>query len=293
MKIETLVYGDRKSTATTGWGSAMDADMVSRVIQLNEELRHAREELERYSELLLAIQRSILPQQLPSVPGLDLAVHFADADGVGGDFYDAHPVGPDCWAIVIADVVGHGLAAAALLAMVHALSSSIRGQEPAPSPGAALALVNRPLATRYLADSGQFVTAFVGQYDVRKQALTYASAGHPCPRLVRGNVLRRLDSASGMPLGVSGTSVYEEAVVQLLPGDRLVFFTDGITECTNTTHELFGDDRLDTVVRAPANTAAELLKHVVDSVKSFRARRPAHDDETCLVAVVKTVEQST
>jgi sigma-B regulation protein RsbU (phosphoserine phosphatase) len=259
--------------------------------QMSEKLRHAREELKRYGELLLTIQRSILPQHLPGIPGLDLAVHFADADGVGGDFYDVHPVGPDRWAIVIADVAGHGLAAAALLAMVHALSSSIRVQEPAPSPGAALSLVNRPLATRYLADSGQFVTAFIGQFDAQTQVLTYASAGHPYPRLIRGDSLLRLDAAGAMPLGVSETSVYEEASVLLLPGDRLVLFTDGITESTNAAHELFGEQRLDAVLRTSASTAAELLQRVVDSVQTFRAHQPAGDDETCLVAVVNPIQQ--
>ncbi len=270
----------------------MATDTSDQVLQLREELRHTREELDRYSEMLLAIQRSILPQQLPSVPGLDVAVHFADADGIGGDFYDMHPVGPDRWAILIADVVGHGPAAAALLAMVHALSSAVRGPEPGPAPATALSLVNRPLATRYLVDSGRFVTAFVGQYEVRTQLLTYSSAGHPCPRLVRGNVVRRLDAASGMPLGISGTSVYEEAIVQLLPGDRLVFFTDGITESTNAMHQIFGDERLDSVVCAPANTAADLLSHIINSVVTFRAGRSVLDDETCLVAIVKPFNNS-
>lgn len=266
----------------------MAAQTPEKFLQLTRELRRAREELKRYGDMLLTIQRSIIPQQLPDISGLDLAVHFAEADGVGGDFYDVHRVGPDLWAIVIADVVGHGLASAALLAMVHALSSSVRGQEPASSPGEALTLVNRPLATRYLADSGQFVTAFVGQYDVRKQTLMYASAGHPSPRLVRGNVLRHLDAASGMPLGVSETSVYEETVVQLMPGDHLVLFTDGITESKSAAHELFGEARLDAVLRRTASTAAELLDHVVNSVQTFRGGRPADDDETCLVAMVKS-----
>jgi sigma-B regulation protein RsbU (phosphoserine phosphatase) len=86
-------------------------------------------------------------------------VLFADADGPGGDFYDVYPVGL-AWAIVIADVSGHGLGAAAILALVHALGNALQGQ-PVP-PGAALALINKPLATRYLANTGQFVTAFVG-----------------------------------------------------------------------------------------------------------------------------------
>jgi sigma-B regulation protein RsbU (phosphoserine phosphatase) len=265
----------------------MTAQTSDEISELKCELRKAREELKRYGEQLLAIQRSILPKHLPSVPGLDLAVHFADADGVGGDFYDVHPVGSDRWAILIADVVGHGLAAAALLAMVHALSSSIRGLEPAPSPGAGLTMVNRPLATRYLADSGQFVTAFVGQFDVRTQTLTYASAGHPYARVIRGGALRQLDRATGIPLGISATCVYEEASVQLAPGDRLVLFTDGITESANAAHVQFGEARLDAVLRASATTAKETLERVVSSVSTFRAGQPASDDETCLVAFVK------
>lgn len=265
----------------------METESSDQIRQLSDELRTARAELKRYGELLLTIQKSILPQQLPAASSLDLAVHFADADGVGGDFYDVHPIGPDRWAFVIADVVGHGLAAAALLGMVHALGSAVRGQASTPSPGASLCLVNLPL-TRYLEGSGQYVTAFVGQYDARTKVLTYALAGHPYPRLIRGDSVLRLDAASAMPLGVSAESDYEEASIPLRPGDRLVLFTDGITESSNETHELFGDARLDAVVRAPAHTAAELVDRVVNSVRIFRGGRPANDDETCLVALVKS-----
>ena len=213
--------------------------------ELNLELRRAREELKRYGELVLAIQRSILPQQLPSVPDLDLAVHFADAEDAGGDFYDVYPVGPNRWAIVIADVSGHGLAAAATLALVHALGNAVEGQQGPTPPGAALALINKPLTTRYLANTGQFVTAFVGLYDAEDRVLTYASAGHPPPRLVRGNEVHRLDADSGLPLGIDKTSIYGNKTLQLLAGDRLVLFTDGITESTNAAGEFFGDEILD------------------------------------------------
>lgn len=257
--------------------------------QMKDELGRARKELARYAKLLLKIQRSILPPELPSIPGLDLAVRFADADDVGGDFYDVHLVGPNCWAIVIADVVGHGLAAAAILALVHALGNMLQGQQV--PPGAALAQVNRPLATQYLAGTGQFVTAFVALYDTENQVLTYSSAGHPPPRLVRGNEVRRLDAVSGFPLGIDKASKYGNETVQLQPGDRLVLFTDGITECANEAGDLFGDERLDAVLCTPATTAAELLDQVVNSVLTFRAGRPADDDETCLVAVVKSAQQ--
>ncbi len=261
--------------------------------ELNLEFRHAREELERYDKLVLTIQRAILPQQLPTVPGLDLAVHFADADDAGGDFYDVYPAGPNRWAIVIADVIGHGLAAAAILALVHALGNAVQSQQVPPAPGAALALINKPLATRYLANTGQFVTAFVGLYDAEDRVLTYASAGHPPPRLVRGNEVHRLDADSGLPLGIDETSTYGNKTLQLLAGDRLVLFTDGITESTNAAGEFFGNEKLDEIIRAPVSGGAELLSRIVVAVQAFRAGRPAIDDETCLVAVVEPVQQTT
>lgn len=257
---------------------------------LHAELREARQQLANYRDTLVKIQRAMLPQHLPAVPGLDLAVHFVDADGVGGDFYDVRPVAPGCWAIVIADVIGHGLGAAAILAVVHALGNAVDRQRIPAEPNAALALVNGPLASRYLANTGKFVTAFVGLYDAEAQRLTYASAGHPPPRLVRGDTVRRLDDVSGLPLGLDRTSDYEQSRLELRPGDRLVFFTDGVTESRNAAQSLFGDERLDAVLKAPVISAVELLDRVVDSVRTFREGRPAGDDETCLIALLKAIE---
>lgn len=256
----------------------------------HDALCEARQQLASYRDTLLTIQRAILPRQLPDVPGLDLAVHFAGSDGVGGDFYDVRPVASGRWAIVIADVVGHGLGAAAILALVHALGNALDRQRVPAEPGTALALVNGPLATRYLADTGKFVTAFVGLYDAQAQVLTYASAGHPPPRLVRGDTVCRLHDVSGVPLGLDGTSTYDQSSVELRPGDRLVLFTDGVTESMNAAQSLYGDERLDAVLSARVNSAAELLRRVASSVRVFREGRPAGDDETCLIALVKPIE---
>lgn len=267
--------------------------LADRVLLLHEELRQARSQLASYGETLVAIRRSILSQQLPSVQGLDLAGLFADADGPGGDFYDVRPVGPNHWAIVITDVSGHGLAAAAILALVHALGNAVQDQQGPTVPGEALALINKLLATRYLAGTGKFVTAFVGLYDAERRVLTYSSAGHPPPRLIRGNEVHRLDAVSGLPLGIDKASVYGNETLQLMSGDRLVLFTDGTTESSNAARDFFGEERFDAALRSPARTAAELLDHIVNSVRTFRAGRPAGDDETCLVAVVNPAQQST
>lgn len=271
--------------------STMIALAPDEIFRLTQELGRAREELERYRKFLLEVRRSILPPELPGVPGLDLAVHFADADGAGGDFYDVRPVGPNHWAIVVADVIGHGLAAAAILALVHALGNAVQNQQVPLAPGEALALINKLLATRYLANTGKFVTAFVGLYDTQERVMTYSSAGHPPPRLVRGNEVCRLDAAAGLPLGIETTSAYGSETVKLLAGDRLIAFTDGITESANAAHELFGDEKLDEIVCTPASGAAELVSRIVAAVQTFRAGCPAIDDETCLVATVQPAQE--
>lgn len=265
----------------------MTSHTSSRVRQLSDELRQAREELDRCGKLLQTIQKSILPQQPPSIPGLDLALHSVQADGAGGDFYDIRPVGPNRWVFVIGDVSGHDLAAAAILVLVHALGSAVQGEL---SPSAALEWVNKPLASRYLTNTGEFVTAFVGLYDAQARTLTYASAGHPPPRLVRENEVRRLDAVSGLPLGIDQTTEYRNDRLQLHAGDRLILFTDGVTESTNAAHEFLGDACLDEHLLSPVSTAAKLLDHVMESVRTFRGGRPAADDETCLIAFVNPTQ---
>lgn len=262
----------------------MSTFVSSELRQLRRQLGQARKELAQYGELLLAIQKSILPQRLPDVPGLELALYSAQIEGAGGDFYDVRSIGPKQWAFVIADVSGHGMLAAAILLLVHALGTAVQGDQ---APGTALAIVNGPLATRYLANTGRFVTAFVALYDAKERTLTYASAGHPPPRLIRGGEVQRLGAESGLPLGIDKTSVYRNETLQLKPDDRIVLYTDGITESANSSRQYFGDAQFDAVLKGPARSAAELLTRVVDSAKAFRANRPAADDESCLVALVK------
>lgn len=263
----------------------MDADMIDRVFQLHEELRQTRACLRHYKELLLSIQKAVMPEQLPLVPGLDLSLHFSPCDEVGGDFYGIRPAGPGRWAIVVADACGHGLAAATVMAVAHALGTVWHDRAPPRSLSAALSQINQ-LLVRYLANTGRFATAFASIYDTRSQHLVYASAGHPPARLVHGRRVLQLDAVSGPPLGIAETSTYEEASVRLLPGDRVVIFTDGMTEARNVKQELLGDSCFDEILAAPAATAAELVARLTAALRTFRAGRPPEDDETCLVCFV-------
>ncbi len=263
----------------------MDASMIDRVFQLHEELRQTRASLARYEEFLLGIQKAIIPERLPHVPGLDLSVHFSPIEAVSGDFYDIRPAGPGKWAIAVADACGHGLGAATVMALAHALGTVWHDRAPQRSLSAALHEINQ-LLVRYLANTGRFATAFISIYDACNRDLVYASAGHPPARLVHGGQGLRLDAVSGPPLGIAETSAYEEASVRLSTGDRLVFFTDGITEARNAEQEFFGDSRFDEILAAPAATAAELVARLTAELRAFRGGRPPEDDETCLVCFV-------
>jgi len=259
--------------------------LVNRVLSLHEELRRTRALLAHYRELLFNLQQSVLPHALPDVPGLDLAAHFAEAEEVGGDFYDVRWVRDNTWAFAVADVSGHGPTAAVVMTLTHALGTA--SQNLGLAPGAGLQLINRELATRYLATTGQYVTVFVAYYDTARCILRYACAGHPPARLVRGGRVCRLDAVGGLPLGISATSAYEEAITPLQPDDRLVLFTDGITETMNAQHEPFGDARFAAVLTRPTTSAAHLVRCLTAELQRFRSGEPVADDETCLVAALR------
>src|SRR5437762_9568545 len=169
---------------------------------LSEELKKAYEAVDYELKGLADIQRSLLPKELPRIPNLSLAAHYQTSRRAGGDYYDFFPLPDGRWGILIADVSGHGTAAAVLMAVTHSIAHTYPGA-PTP-PGELLGHVNRVLAERYTANSGAFVTAFYAVYDPATRAITYSSAGHPPPRLKRcaDGSLALLDGQHGLPLGI-------------------------------------------------------------------------------------------
>lgn len=252
-----------------------------------EETRAAYEAVDRELMIVADIQRSLLPAQLPAIPTLGLAADYRTSRRAGGDYYDFFPLPDGKWGILIADVSGHGTPAAVIMAVTHAIAHTYPG--PATPPGQLLGHVNRTLAAKYTNHSGAFVTAFYGIYEPATRTLTYASAGHPPPRIKRcaDGSLGLLDGVQQLPLGVFGDESYPEAAMTLIPGDQIVFYTDGITESTNPSGEMFGLDRLDGVLTSCAIGAADLLKEVLGEVERFASGKPADDDQTVLVVKVK------
>lgn len=253
---------------------------------LNDELRRAYEMVDRELHHVAAIQRSLLPRELPAIPRLDLAAHYQTSRWAGGDYYDFFPLPDGQWGLLIADVSGHGTPAAVMMAITHSLAHSYPGH-PTP-PSVLLAHVNARLARLYTADSGTFVTAFYAIFEPRRRTLTYASAGHNPPRLKRcgGRRIDVLDGVGGLPLGLFDDIGYEQATVALEPGDQVVLYTDGITEATDPDGRMYGVPRLDEVLGRCQETADGLIRAILDDLARFTGDQPPADDRTLLVARV-------
>ncbi|MEM6458902.1 MAG: PP2C family protein-serine/threonine phosphatase [Planctomycetota bacterium] len=255
----------------------------------SQKLAEANAALDAELKVVGDIQRSLLPQTLPDVPRLTLAAHYATATRAGGDYYDLFPLPDGRWGVLVADVSGHGTPAAVVMAATHAIAHAYT-HDLAPGacqPCGMLTYLNQRLTGRYDADTVMFVTAFYGVFNPDTLELAYAAAGHPPPRLCRGDHLEHLDAVGGLPLGVTPDSDYHSATTTLQPGDELLMFTDGITEAFNPQRQQYGDARLDAVLRGncpPEPTPAETICAVLDDVAAF-THGTANDDDRTLLAL--------
>ncbi|HEY2433057.1 MAG TPA: SpoIIE family protein phosphatase [Vicinamibacterales bacterium] len=227
----------------------------------------------------LAIQRRLLPQQIPQIDGWEIAASWQPASGVGGDCFDVIRFGDNLIALSIADVVGKGVPAALLMSNLQAAVRAFASETV--EPQALCRQVNRVLCGNIA--EGRFISFFYCVLDAVHGVLTYCNAGHYLPALIRADgAVERFDSG-GPVLGVIPDADYEQAQVLLAPGDRLVFFTDGLTEARNAADDEFGEPRLlDSAVRHRACSAPALQARLVDAVATFTGGR-LQDDATLIV----------
>lgn len=247
---------------------------------LSADLRAAYDLVDRELSVVAEIQRSLLPAELPSIPGVQAAAHYQTARRAGGDYYDFFELSRGRWGFLIADVSGHGTPAAVVMAITHTLAHS--DPEARCCPDALLNSLNRRLYGRYTSATGSFVTAFYGVYDPATRALTYSCAGHNPPRVLRAesNTIEPLFSAQGLPLGVVEDAAYGSATVRLAPSDALALYTDGITEARAPSGEMFGVQRLDEALLDGSRAAPDLVKRVLARVDEFTSSATPDDDRT-------------
>jgi sigma-B regulation protein RsbU (phosphoserine phosphatase) len=236
--------------------------------------RREREQMSREAGEARAIQQALLPKSSPWIPGFAITGMSIPAGELGGDWYDFITLDERRWGLVLADVSGKGMAAALLMSATRAMLRSLA--EAGLSPGEVLAKLNHLLVEDLPA--GRFVTMIYGVLDPDKRRLTFANAGHPSPLLVSNHVARFLDTERGMPLGV-GKSDFSEVEVEISPGSRLLFYSDGITEASNGGDEEYGLKRLAGYLARPDGTLETLLA----DVRSFADGKALQDDATAIL----------
>jgi serine phosphatase RsbU (regulator of sigma subunit)/pSer/pThr/pTyr-binding forkhead associated (FHA) protein len=235
-------------------------------------------EMERDLELAHEVQRGFLPERRPELSGYRFYDFYAPAAYVGGDYYDYIELPDGRTAVLVADVVGHGVAAALMMAK---LSSEVRiALASGVQPGQAVTTLNDRLCR---AQTDRFVTFVMVALDPKKGEVTIVNAGHMCPIVRRksGEIDEPGHKEVGLPLGIAEGLNYEPVTISLSPGESVVLYTDGVNESMDLRGEFFGIDRIRRHVQA--GRAPEALgETIIDDVRKFVGRGPQNDD-MCLV----------
>jgi sigma-B regulation protein RsbU (phosphoserine phosphatase) len=261
---------------------ANNAALVIKNAQLVEEVKEA-ERVARDMEIASDIQKSLLPAYPPQIEGVELAGRCIP--NVGGDYFDYFLMRDGKLGVLIADVSGHNVGSALVMAMTRlALRFESAHQ---PSVAGVLAATNRAMYAD-LSNAGLFITTFYTGYDPAKRVLAWANGGHNQPLLWR---TREQDvvwlDADGMLVGMLDDVEYEERQMTLDSGDILLLYTDGITEARNETGEMYGEDRLCQLVRENAHLSAqELLDHIYETAREWGHNVVQYDDVTAVVMKV-------
>jgi sigma-B regulation protein RsbU (phosphoserine phosphatase) len=255
--------------------------LEARNLQLEERVQAEGRTLELHQqdfERAREIQEALMPKTLPQIPGYQLAAGCRPARMVSGDYYDVIRLGDVTLGVVIADVCGKGMAAALLMSNLQAIVRAFAAPNLAPRE---LCVKANQLIAANVAP-GKFITFFYGVLDGRRMRFDYCNAGHNPPLLRRRNGALESLREGGPVLGVFPEASYSDGSVELRPGDRLVLFTDGVTEATNGQLEEFGEERLRDLAAHPAGNAEECRLRIMTAVTEFSGESLA-DDATLLV----------
>ena len=291
--------------------------------ELTVELRK-KERLDRELEIGAEIQQRLLPRQCPQIPGLELAARCQPANRVGGDYYDfiptyhnpqgrsanrpqeafpdksvestdkissenlayINPASPGNWGIVIGDVMGKGVPAGLIMTMTRGMlrAEVLNGH----SPARILQHLNQVMYAD-LENSHRFVTLFYSEYNLQTHTLSYSNAAHNPPLWWQASTgkVKRLDT-EGMLIGLDANSQFEEDRVQLLPGDTIIYYTDGFTEASNPNGDRFDEENL---VRAfdracqRYQSSQAILDYLFDQVQHFIGFGNRNGDDMTLVVM--------
>lgn len=253
--------------------------------RLYQEARQNEQRLLAELDTAREIQRQLLPRGAREVPGLDIAASYVPARELGGDFYDFLPYGNGRLALVLGDVSGKGTPAALYGSLAIGILREHVVEHPCP-PAEMLQMLNARLYAARL--DARFVAMLFALYDASTRQITFASAGAPHPLLVRNGKVEEL-IIEGVPLGLLPEIEYEILKLNLLPGDLLVFASDGIVESENPQHEEFGGERLSAILAnvSLSESVEDVSGAILLATDKFSGSAPPHDDRTLLVLRVR------
>ena len=250
--------------------------------EMEERLARSKAELNIAAE----IQRSFLPDIIPHISGFDIAARSVMAKEVGGDFFDVIPfevipLEKDTLGVLIADVSGKGVPSALFMALSRIVVrvNALWHRDPAKAIHDANNVITQD------SKSGMFVTLFYGTLSEKNRTLTYVNAGHNSPLVFRcrdGSMEELLPT--GIILGAVENREYTSRTIGIGPGDVVVLYTDGVTEATNHQFEMFGEERLQTIIRENTLLSSHnILEKILASVETFSGGEPQFDDITLMV----------
>jgi len=238
-----------------------------------------QKELERELKLARDVQTGFLPKRRPNTEGYEFFDYYKPANHVGGDYYDYLELPDGRLAIIVADVVGHGIAAALTMSKLSAAVKFSIGARV--NPAEMLQSLNSNLTEGEF--DGRFITVSMAILDPREHTVTISSAGHEAPIWKRSGdgVSRPGSDISGHPLMVEDEPDYEQMTIELAPGDVIAFFTDGLTDAMTET-EQFGTKRVEDHMGTA--TSAAVGNEIIADVETFVGGKPSFDD-MCLVCI--------
>jgi phosphoserine phosphatase RsbU/P len=282
LAVEAMRAG-AQSFVQKPWDNVALVQILQREVAEGRGARERSERHEREHQEARLIQRALMPASLPLTNRFEVVGNWQPAGSFGGDCYDSFTFGPETIGLSIADVAGKGLPAALLMSSLQAaVRAFARDQAP---PHALCASVNRLLCGQMV--SGRFVTFAYVQLDCVKGLITYANAGHNPPLVARASGEIETLTAGGMVLGVLPEAEYTGGELPLRAGDRLLLYTDGISEARSDTDEEFGDARVADALRRHRHLDARALHAaLLAEVKAF-APAGFEDDATLLAVAVR------
>ena len=258
---------------------AAPAVRVAQLVHQQQIEARERERLDQELRVARHIQQTLLPKELPSLPGWEVSAYYQPARAVGGDFYDFLPFADGKLGLVVGDVTDKGVPAALLMATTRSILRTA-GQS-LTSPGEVLQRVNDLLCPDI--PPKMFVTCFFAILDPATGVLQYANAGHDLPYRRHAGQVSEL-RATGFPLGLLPGMGYEEATVTLEPGDTVLFYSDGLVEAHDPQRDMFSFPRLMRLMTELAGATA-LIEYLLQELHAFTGPDWEQEDDVTLVTL--------